>query len=518
MSQMSLYDSEGPWPVWRSAMGRQQPLGQSMDARNMAGADAGILMDDLLALRKAVAETAEPLIARFDGAEDGAMTNLAHYLALRHHDLRPLQRRLMPLGLSSLGRLESRVLPTLDAVLASLAALTGRDSPFPAPDPVAFFAGETRLAAATDALFGAPPLHRRGRIMVTLPSEAAANREFVIDLARCGMDIARINCAHDDNGAWQAMAANVRAASALVGRQLTVLMDVAGPKIRTAMVVSPEGKAKARPGDLLRLADALPRADNEARFCVTLSLPGIVDRIAVGDRFRYDDGKLEGIVESAGDGEALVRVTKTKADGTKLKPEKGINLPDTVLGLSPLTAKDEADLETVIRCADMIGYSFVSRPDDIGLLEEVLARHGAQERPLGLVAKIERPEAVSNLPDLIARASRRRPFGVMIARGDLAAELGFERLAEMQEEILWICEAAGVPAIWATQVLEDLVKHGMPSRGEMTDAAMAARAECVMLNKGPAVGEAIELLDRLFTRMEGHVFKKTAMLRALRSW
>ncbi len=84
----------------------------------------------------------------------------------------------------------------------------------------------------------------------------------------------------------------------------------------------------------------------------------------------------------------------------------------------------------------------------------------------------------------------------MIARGDLAAEIGFERLAEMQEEILWICEAAGVPAIWATQVLEDLVKSGVPSRGEMTDAAMAARAECVMLNKGPAVGAAIDVLDR----------------------
>lgn len=496
---------------------RQSRNGQRMDMRDMAGTgdDTGALMDDLLALRSAVAETAEPLNERFGGA----MANLAHYLALRHHDLRPLQRRLMPLGLSSLGRLESRVLPTLDAVLASLAALTGRESPYPAPDPAAFFVGEARLAAATDALFGAAPLHRRGRIMVTLPSEAAGNRELVIDLARRGMDIARINCAHDDNGAWQAMAANVRAASTLTGRQLKVLMDIAGPKIRTGAVHAAEEKARCRPGDFLRLvADGQPRVDAAARFSAAVSLPGIVDRMSAGHRFRYDDGKLEGIVESAGDGEALVRVTKTKAGGTKLKPEKGMNLPDTALGLSPLTVKDEADLDTVIRCADMIGYSFVSRPDDIGLLEEVLARHGAQERPLGLVAKIERPEAVTNLPDLIARASGRRPFGVMIARGDLAAELGFERLAEMQEEILWICEAAGVPAIWATQVLEDLVKHGLPSRGEMTDAAMAARAECVMLNKGPAVGEAIELLDRLFTRMEGHVFKKTPMLRALRSW
>jgi pyruvate kinase len=238
----------------------------------------------------------------------------------------------------------------------------------------------------------------------------------------------------------------------------------------------------------------------------------------VGDRVLYDDGKLEGVVESTVAGEAIVRVTKAKANGANLKPEKGINLPDTALGLSPLTAKDERDLTTVISCADIIGYSFVSRPQDLDILEEALSRHEATGRRLGLIAKIETPEAVKNLPALIARASGRRAFGVMIARGDLAAEIGFERLAEMQEEILWICEAASTPAIWATQVLENLVSTGVPSRGEMTDAAMAARAECVMLNKGPAIGTAVELLDRLLARMDSHLHKKTPMLRELRSW
>ena len=127
-------------------------------------------------------------------------------------------------------------------------------------------------------------------------------------------------------------------------------------------------------------------------------------------------------------------------------------------------------------------------------------------------------EAIRNLPELIARAAGRRPFGIMIARGDLAVEIGFERLAEMQEEILWLCEAAAVPAIWATQVLEGLVADGIPTRGEMTDAAMGVRAECVMLNKGPHLVQAIELLDRLLGRMDDHMSKKTAMLRALRSW
>jgi pyruvate kinase len=106
----------------------------------------------------------------------------------------------------------------------------------------------------------------------------------------------------------------------------------------------------------------------------------------------------------------------------------------------------------------------------------------------------------------------------MIARGDLAIEMGFERLAEMQEEILWLCEAAEVPAIWATQVLEGLVSKGLPSRGEMTDAAMSGRAECVMLNKGPNAPIAVAALDRLLRRMNEHQHKKTPTLRALHSW
>lgn len=494
-----------------------------MRAETSAPMDGAVesLLGEVAALRETVLAGAASFLKTLPSAEaaDPATVNLAHYLSLRRHDLRPLQRRLMMHGLSSLGRLEGRVLPTLDAVLVALSALAGQPPRWIAPDAPDYFAGETRLAAATDLLFGRPPAARRCRIMVTLPSEAASNPAMVIDLARRGMDTARINCAHDDAAAWRAMASHVRAAGDLVGRRITVLMDIAGPKIRTGAVLSPDKKAKLVPGDTLRLvADGAPRTDEEAPFSAAVTLPEIVNRLAAGDRFRYDDGKLDGVVVQVGGGEALIRIDRAKAGGTKLKPEKGINLPDTALGLSPLTDKDEADLATVIECADMLGYSFVSRADDIDLLEQALETHGDRARPLGLVAKIERPEAVRNLPALIARARTRRPFGVMIARGDLAAELGFERLAEMQEEILWICEAASVPVIWATQVLEDLVKDGVPSRGEMTDAAMAARAECVMLNKGPAVAAAVELLDRLLASMDTHMAKKTPTLRALKSW
>jgi pyruvate kinase len=479
------------------------------------------LLDEVIALRAEVVDGAEPWMKRFRrdaGAPQPALANLAHYLAFRRQDRRGLQRKLMWRGISSLGRLESRVLPTLDAVIVALSAMAGRPCPIMPPEEHDFFDGEARLRHATDALFGPPPANRRERIMVTVPSTAAGDSDFILDLARRGMDIARINCAHDDPAAWRTMVGHIRQAGETIGRRIAILMDIAGPKIRTEAVLSIDKNAKLGPGAALRLvASGAPRATADVPFAAAVSLPELVTRLSVGDRFRYDDGKLEGAVESVADGEAVIRISRAKSGGIKLKPKKGINLPDTALGLSPLTAKDHDDLLTVIECADMIGYSFVSQAEDIDLLEAILAKHGCT-RPIGLIAKIERPEAVRNLPDLIARAVSRRPFGVMIARGDLAAEIGFERLAEMQEEILWICEAAAVPAIWATQVLEGLVKTGIPSRGEMTDAAMAARAECVMLNKGAAIGTAVELLDGLLTRMDAHLFKKTPTLRALKSW
>ena len=491
------------------------------DSSGTGGGAAADLLGEVMALRQAIATEAGPWLAAHGAGSvpDPRLANLAHYMALRRRDLRPLQRRLMRFGLSSLGRLEGRVLPTFDAVTVALSAIAGLPSPAALPREDAFFGGEARLVDQTDALFGHGGTARRGRIMVTLPGSAATDPAMILDLARRGMDVARINCAHDDRQSWRAIAANVRSAGEQLGRRLTVLMDVAGPKIRTGAVV-PRKKAKVSVGDAVRLvAFGAPSARPDMPFCAAVSLPAIVERVRVGDRFRYDDGKMEGVVEQVGSGEAVIRITQTKAGGTRLKAEKGINLPDTDLDLSPLTQKDDGDLATVVECADMVGYSFVSQAQDIDLLEEALARHGEGEKRLGIVAKIEQPRAVSNLPALIARAlATGRPFGVMIARGDLAAEIGFERTAEMQEEILWICEAASVPTIWATQVLEDLVKDGLPSRGEMTDAAMAARAECVMLNKGPHVAKAVTLLDGMLARMDEHMFKKTATLRALKSW
>lgn len=445
--------------------------------------------------------------------------NLAHYRALRHRDMRGLQRSLMRYGLSSLGRLEGRVLPALDAVAVALGRMvgTGPEERRQFPSERQFFRGESRLLANAHEVLGTPASARSGGILVTLSEEAAQDPAYVLDLARRGMDAVRINCAHDDAAAWTQMVTHVQAASRAVDRRIRILMDIAGPKCRTGEVKVGRDRKKLHAGDRVLLGRR-PVADERFEFQATCTIPEIIDRLAVGHRVYVDDGRFAGRVESLDEAGAVLLIDRTKVNGGKLKPEKGLNFPDTELALSPLTEKDLRDLDFVCRHADMVGYSFVETAADIRLLQGELARRRSDWRRLGLVAKIETPKAVLNLPDLIVQAAGQQPFAVMIARGDLAIEIGFERLAEMQEEMLWLCEAAHIPVIWATQVLESLVRKGLPSRGDMTDAAMAARAECVMLNKGPNVGAAIEALDGLLRRMAEHQFKKTPRLRALRSW
>jgi pyruvate kinase len=313
------------------------------------------------------------------------------------------------------------------------------------------------------------------------------------------------------------MIENTRKASDAVNRRIPVLMDIAGPKFRVGNVKRQRGE-RLFAGDTFRLVADATAFFNDATIDAVCQPAKVLDDLVVGTEVACDDGKLSGVVEASQKDHVLVRVTRTQNKGFRMKPERGLIFPHADLHLDPLTAKDLTDLDFVAKHADLIGYSFVQSADDITELQDELARRRSDWRRLGIIAKIETARAVKNLPDIIVRAGGRQPFGVMIARGDLAMAIGFERLAEMQEEMLWLCEAAHVPVIWATQVLEEMVKSGLPTRGEMTDAAMASRAECVMLNKGANVGEAITALRGLLQRMLEHQSKKTPRLRALRSW
>jgi pyruvate kinase len=249
---------------------------------------------------------------------------------------------------------------------------------------------------------------------------------------------------------------------------------------------------------------------------IACTLPEVLSQVREGERIWFDDGRIGGVVRRAASHRLDIEVTDAGEQGETLAADKGINLPDSHLELPALTEKDLADLTVVARYADLVGLSFVQSAADVQALQQRLDTLCASH--LGVLLKIETRRGFENLPALLFAAMNGRPAGVMIARGDLAVECGFERLAELQEEILWACEAAHMPVVWATQVLENLAKTGRPSRPEITDAAMGVRADCVMLNKGPHILEAMRTLDDILRRMQEHQSKKRSLLRALKSW
>ena len=446
--------------------------------------------------------------------------NLAYYLALRKQDLRPIQLALIPWGLSSLGRIESRVMANLDAVTFTLAEICHQPNPIKSRPPLtAFFAGDKLLKQNTEEVFGISHKLRQVRIMVTLPTEAADNYELVKELLIRGTDCFRINCAHDDPLIWQKMITHLRQAKQETNRDYRIFMDLAGPKIRLKQVLPPDSQKRIHRDEIILLTSSDPIQSHPDYWQVSCPVPEILQQLKIGTRIWIDDGHLGARIDSIDNQGIWLRVTHTRPKGEKLRPDKGINFPEITINLNPLTTKDLADLDFVANHADVIGYSFVQTGEDIQLLQrELEKRLGQQWIDKAIIAKIETQTAIDNLPELIVQAAGKQPFGVMIARGDLAVEIGYQRLAEMQEEILWLCQAAPVPVIWATQVLETLVKTGIPSRAEITDAAMGERAECVMLNKGEFITEAVSILDDVLTRMQTHQSKKSPQLRALHSW
>lgn len=479
-------------------------------------------LNALKALRQEIEEEADATFSEWKKViarkefEYSAM-NFARYLALRRRDLRPLQSALLVLGLSSLGRSESRVLPNLDAVIASLQAICNEKTRLARPTAEEFFKGENILRQNADLTLGKSPDRRSVRIMVTLPTLAATHYDFVSKLLERGMNCARINCAHDSPDEWEKMIHHVRRAEKSTGLSCKVFMDLAGPKVRTAKVSRP--KEKTKKGDVIYLYAhrASPRYRHLQQ--VKCALPEILPQVKENDEMWIDDGRIGAIVEQTSPSGLLLRVTAVEAKGRVIKPDKGLNFPTTELDINPLTEKDLRDLDFICEYADGVNYSFVQDANDVKRLQSELAKRSEKRKqPLALIAKIETKRAVANFPEIVVQGAGRQPFGVMIARGDLAVEIGYQRIAEIQEELLWLSEAAHVPVIWATQVLESLVKKGIPSRAEITDAAMSERAECVMLNKGEFVLNAIEILDNVLMRMEQHQRKKTPQLRRLYSW
>jgi pyruvate kinase len=507
--------------------------------------DIHLLLQQLLELRAAMLEREANMRTRIDELPEHSResaVNLVHYLAMRTTDLRSIQEQLATLGLSSIGHSERYTLVNLDNII-HLLRLLGARSEHPEVERAGRFSldyprGIKRLREHTHRLFGGD--FKGTRIMVTLPTESSESPDLLVQLLEAGMHLARINCSHDSPEVWEAMLHQLRQAQQQTGKNCLVYMDLPGPKIRTGAVALGKGTRKKKkkgdkdkkpqkgPAILLREGDTLLlhrgaepghrtryRKDGSIKHVAILgcTLPSIIDDVKPGDRIWFDDGKLGGTVEKT-DAEGLhILINHAGPEGSKLRADKGINLPDTLLTLPALTEQDLEILPFAVKHADLVGYSFVRTPQDIRTLRGYLRELGRES--MGLILKIENREAFRNLPLLLLEAMASPSYGVMIARGDLAIELGFTRIAEVQEELLWLCDAAHAPIIWATQVLEKLAKEGLASRAEITDAAMSVRAECVMLNKGPYIVQAVRTLTQIDQLMRAHQFKKQGALRPL---
>lgn len=343
--------------------------------------------------------------------------------------------------------------------------------------------------------------------MATVPSMAQFSEEWVEDILKAGANLLQINCAHDTKEDWKQMIAHIRQSSHKQGIPCKILMDLGGPKIRTG----PLTQHKLSIGDTLILVSKIEHQKKE----VLCTLPEVFQFAKIGERVLFDDRKIESIiVGKSGKKKIQLEITRVTKPKTKLRSEKGINFPDSHIKASEITAQDLIDLKFVVKNADLIGLSFIQSPKAIRKIR--LESKKMTNTPPGIILKIETKVGFQTLPKLLLEAMKSYPCGVMIARGDLGVEVGFERMVEVQEEILWLCEAAHVPVIWATQVLENLAKTGLASRAEVTDAASAVRAECVMLNKGPYIVEAVKTLDDILKRMVFHTYKKRHLNRKLK--
>ena len=559
--------------------------------------------------------------------------NLIHYLAFRSFEIDVLQDRLRETGLPSLTNIEGHVMESLLSIKTILNHLLGQQKVEYKKGVVSSAKSRKILSKNTKLLFGYKSKKRRTRIMVTLPTVAAEDPNYVRKLLKAGMNSARINCAHDDTSVWKSMIEHLQLARVTSNKSCKVMMDLGGPKLRTGpMIEGPKvlhirpirndlgeviapsriwvapadvpppnddadailpigeelfskvkrgseilftdsrgkqckiiiekkqgggkwgvcrdsayittgtemevhrmkksGKEAVYVGELMPLEQYLNLKTGDTLILkkeqepgrnavysengellepafISCTLPAIFQYVKPGEPIYFDDGKIEGTITAVDIDSLKIRITHAKELGSKLKSDKGINLPESDLPISGLTDKDKEDMKFVAEHADAVNFSFVNDTSDVDALHEELAQLG---KSIGIILKIETQKAFKNLPSIILRAMKSYPVGVMIARGDLAIETGWKNFASIQEEILRICEAAHIPDIWATQVLENLAKKGVPSRAEITDASLAQRAECVMLNKGLYIEKAVKLLDKILVKMQRYQKKKNALL------
>jgi pyruvate kinase len=330
--------------------------------------------------------------------------------------------------------------------------------------------------------------HRQAKIVATL-GPASGSPDMIRTLFEAGADVFRLNFSHGSHDEHAARIAAIRALEQETGRPIGILSDLQGPKLRVGDFE--DGSVRLEAGKPFRL-DLDVRLGDATRG--PLPHPEIFAAIREGTELLLDDGKLR------------LRVTRAAADhadtevitGGKLSNHKGVNVPNAVLPISALGAKDREDLEFALEHGvDFVGLSFVQRPEDIAEARKIIGGRAA------ILSKLEKPAAIQHLDEIIALSD-----AIMVARGDLGVELPPEDVPSLQKQIIRGCRQQGKPVVVATQMLESMISSPAPTRAEASDVATAVYdgADAVMLSAETAAGdyprEAVAMMQRIVARVE----------------
>jgi len=314
----------------------------------------------------------------------------------------------------------------------------------------------------------------------------SSDRKTIRDMVVAGADVFRINFSHDTGYVQGAKIDLIRDVATELGKPIGIIVDLQGPKHRIGDFETDE-KYPLKIGQKFTFDD-VDKPGNSKR--VYLPDTDVLKSLQVGDRILLNDGKIEMTVESV----AAHKVVATVVRGDEIWSRRGFNLPDTDVATPILTAKDRDDLEYAItKKPDYVAISFVQRASDVAYVREFIAKHTTH--PIKIIAKIERPNAVERIDEIVSAAD-----GIMIARGDLAVEVPFEEVPAISRKIIRVCRMMNKPVIMATQMMATMVDSEFPTRAEISDVANAAylRADSTMTSEETTIGvNPVNVIDKM---------------------
>lgn len=337
---------------------------------------------------------------------------------------------------------------------------------------------------------------RRTKIIATV-GPVTDSEKSIKALIKSGVNVFRLNMSHGDHEYHRRVFKKIRKCEAQLGAHVAILMDLCGPKIRVGKFIS--GSIQLKKNAQVVISCASGTGDDGL---IISQYKQLYKDVRKGERILLDDGNLECRVESVSKKTVYCKVTY----GGELKNNKGLNLPDSIVSVSSFTAKDKKDVQLAMELnSDFVALSFVRSAKDIESLKRFMRR---TNKEIPIIAKIERPEAVKNIDEIIKSA-----YGIMIARGDLGIELPAEQVPLIQKQIIYKARYSNRPVIVATQMMESMIENARPTRAEVGDVASAAMssADAVMLSAETAAGKyplkAVMMMDKILREIEAHQWK-----------